>query len=570
MFPDSSTKIETARAALTALVIALLLAALTPATMLWDQDEGYYARTAAEMLQTGNWLIPTFNGELFAHKPPLSYWLLAISMAVFGANEFAARLPSAIALSGSAFLIFLIGRRMFNARVGWWAMAILSTALLPVYLGIAAMVDAPLLFSICLAIWAYVEMTWDRKRIWPMLAVFGLGVYLSLMVKGPVGPAVVITTVAASWLLLPAHQRVPFRYGVALAAASLAALLLFFLWAIPANRISGGDLLSQGVGIHVVGRALSAMEGHGGSGWAGYLATLPIYIPVLVLGFLPWTIHMPAAAHGLLTGWIGDRRERVVLWSWMTPTFVMFTLAATKLPHYIFPMFPAVALAVAAAIVATGEKDIAQTATGDRRYFWFRIGRWFYLLSGLAGSVIVAISPLLLPGVVGWPVALPLAGLLLAAHAFAARPQLAGRPLATSRAVLLVTPAVLFCLIWSLVPRIEPVIKAAKPMALEIAGAVEPQTRIYAQGYFEPSFIFYLDRPFDNPVLRIGESEAELDRVLADDGKIVLVTTRQWLEAAEARAGGRLFDVLFEHEALNVNRGARLQKLVAAVRGAAH
>src|SRR5690606_36152681 len=100
------------------------------------------------------WLIPTFNGELFAHKPPLSYWLLAISMAVFGANEFAARLPSAIALSGSAFLIFLIGRRMFNARVGWWAMAILSTALLPVYLGIAAMVDAPLLFSICLAIWA--------------------------------------------------------------------------------------------------------------------------------------------------------------------------------------------------------------------------------------------------------------------------------------------------------------------------------------------------------------------------------------------------------------------------------
>jgi 4-amino-4-deoxy-L-arabinose transferase-like glycosyltransferase len=199
-----ATEDRTLLAAGLAVLACLFLWALMPAHMLWDADEGYYARTAAEMLQSGNWLVPTYNGELFAHKPPLSFWLMAVGIWLFGEGEFAVRFFSAPAMAASAFLTFLIGRRLFDDRTGLWAMGVLATSLMGVYLGFAAMLDAVLLFTVTLSIWAYVEMTMRPGRALLMTAIFGTGLYLSLLAKGPVGPAVVITTVAASWLILPA------------------------------------------------------------------------------------------------------------------------------------------------------------------------------------------------------------------------------------------------------------------------------------------------------------------------------------------------------------------------------
>lgn len=295
-------------------LVALFLLALMPAHMLWDADEGYYARTAAEMLQSGDWLVPTYNGELFAHKPPLSFWLMAVSIWLFGEGEFAVRFFSAPAMAASAFLTFLIGRRLFDDCTGLWAMGILATSLMAVYLGFAAMLDAVLLFTVTLSIWAYVEMTMRPGRALLMTAIFGIGLYLSLLAKGPVGPAVVITMVAASWLILPRAERIPFRQGLGLAAVSLLALAAFLGWAIPADRASGGDLMAEGLGTHVFGRALAPMEGHGGSGPVGYLLTLPAYLPFLLLGFFPWIIHLPVALRSFAAGAIGERRARILLW----------------------------------------------------------------------------------------------------------------------------------------------------------------------------------------------------------------------------------------------------------------
>jgi 4-amino-4-deoxy-L-arabinose transferase-like glycosyltransferase len=121
MRPAADTGSDLAKAVLLAVVIALFLMVLMPATMLWDRDETLYARTAVEMLGSGNFIEPTFNGEVFAHKPPMIYWLMALSFAIFGENEFAARFISAPALAGSAFVTYLIGRRIYDFRVGLWA-----------------------------------------------------------------------------------------------------------------------------------------------------------------------------------------------------------------------------------------------------------------------------------------------------------------------------------------------------------------------------------------------------------------------------------------------------------------
>jgi 4-amino-4-deoxy-L-arabinose transferase-like glycosyltransferase len=373
---------------------------------------------------------------------------------------------------------------------------------------------------------------------------------------------VVVTTVAMSWLLLPQAQRVPFRTGVGLVLATFAALGLFMLWLVPANTQSGGDLIAQGAGIHVVGRALSAMEGHGGSGWSGYLATLPVYIPVVILGFLPWTIHMPAAVWALWNGRIGERRERLLLWSWIVPTFVMFTLAATKLPHYVFPMFPPVAIAIAATMVAAGRADDPALAR------WLRIGGWLYLLSGAIGAIAIIAAPLLLPGYVSWFIAIPFALALFAAFLAVGLKQISSQVAEASQLIVFTTPVVLLALVWILVPPVEPAIKAAKPLGQTIARIATPQTQVYGQGYFEPSFVFYVNRPFDSPIIPVGETEEGTARVLADAGEIILVTTEPYLDMAQQLAGDRPFEVVARYEARNVNRGARLQQLVVARRAA--
>ena len=83
-------------------------------TRLWDQDEAFFARTAVEMHQRHEWIVPYFNGEVFAHKPPLMFWLMRVGFLLFGVTEFAARFWSAAFAVATALLVYRMGRRMFS------------------------------------------------------------------------------------------------------------------------------------------------------------------------------------------------------------------------------------------------------------------------------------------------------------------------------------------------------------------------------------------------------------------------------------------------------------------------
>lgn len=544
-----------------AIAVGLLWLALMPATALWDADEGYYARTAAEMLRSGQWLLPTYNGEIFAHKPPLGYWLMATGLWLFGETEVGARLFSAPAMAGAGVLTFLIGRRLFNDRAGLWAMGVLTTSLLGSYLGFSAMLDAVLLFSVTLSIWAYVELTWQPGRTWLRALVFGVGLGLSLLVKGPVGPAVVITTVVTSWLLLPRSQRLTVGPCVALVVASLAAAAVFLGWAIPANEASGGQLLSEGVGIHVFGRALAPMEGHGGSGPLGYVLTLPAYVPFLALGFAPWIIQLPVAARAVAAGTIGDRRARVILWSWTIPTFVMFTLAATKLPHYIFPLYPALAIMVGAWI---------EQATDTPPLFtrWLRAGTLLYACGGLLLAAAVMLAPTVRPAHPSWPVAMVCGLGVLGCVSAVTRLHWRDRARSAARVLIVGNTISIAALVWLIVPPLEPTIKLAKPMAAVVAAASGPQAEVYLAGFNEPSFVFYLGRPHDRAVRPIGASPEGVAVALADPGEMVLIVPRPLVALTQQAAGTRPLTIRGEFAAYNLNRGGRFDDLVVLHRAA--
>ena len=100
------------------------------ATSLWDQDEGFFASTAAEMHANGDWVVPSFNGSMFGHKPPWMYWMMMIGFQMFGTTEFSARLFSAIFGIGTCLLTYQLGKKLFCPQVGWWSAIVLASSIL--------------------------------------------------------------------------------------------------------------------------------------------------------------------------------------------------------------------------------------------------------------------------------------------------------------------------------------------------------------------------------------------------------------------------------------------------------
>lgn len=550
-------------ALLVALAVGVMLASIMPATMLWDRDEPLYARTALEMLQSGNWMLPTFNGEVFAHKPPLIYWLMAAGFFVFGESEFAARFVSAPGLAGSAYLTFLIGRRMFNSRVGFWAMTILSTSFLSIYLGTVAMLDTVLLFFICLSTWSYIELAYGSGRRRLMTLLFGLGLALAMLTKGPVGPAVVLSMVAAAWLAAPKEERPSMGQMAALVFASALAFAIFLAWAIPANRDSGGELVRTGVIKHIVERALQPMEGHGGSGLSGYFLNLPFYLPVIFVGFLPWTLHLPAALYSLASGRLGGRRERVLLWSGLLTALVLFTLAATKLPHYILPVFPALSLVVAAML----DVDALDRARASVPKIWQRAGVWFYAACVLGFAVLVGGAGFALPTLVSWKIALPIALVIGVACIRITVLQLRGETVKASRSLVVASPLTMICIFWLIVPRLEPAIKVSKSIGEVIRSQGGDEVDVFVRGYNEPSLVFYLNKPHHQRVRLLPADEKEAIALLDQSSMAVVVVTKGILDALQSHAGGRPFEIIGRFSARNTNNGGNHEEVMVASRG---
>lgn len=542
---------------LISLAIAVFLMTLMPTTMFWDRDEAFYARAAVEMIQSGNWILPTYNDAVFPDKPPLIYWLMACFMHLFGQNEFGARFASAPATAASSFLIYLIATRLFGRKAGLWSMLAFASSTLTIYLGITAMLDAVLVSFICLALWAFLAIMQDRKDFWPKAVVFLIAISLAMLAKGPVGPAVVVPAVAITWFLSARATRPPFWQMVVLAVATFIGVGIFLLWAVPANTMSHGEMLQAGIGEHVIGRALKPMQGHGASGWLGYLAFVPAYIPVLLIGFMPATLFLPAALSGVASRGAAEAATpspRLFLLSWMVPGFVMFSLAATKLPHYIEPMIPA--FAIAAGGIISGALKAGEGA--------LRAGRWLYIvmIAGLVAAffAVLPLAPALWLKAVLVVVAL---GCLWFAFRISLFHRLGDyeRTMKTAVVSVVLLMESLFLLV---IPTLEKDIKLSKPVAELIRKTFTEGTPVYSDDYLEPSLVFYLGWPVDSPIRELSADQAELRSFLTSPGEKALVATQTRYDALKALdTAGRLSE-LGSFTAWNTNVSGRLETIVVA------
>lgn len=288
---------------------------------LFDEDEGAYAEVSREMVESGNWLVPTLEGKPFFHKPPMIYWTQAVSIQIFGLNEFALRFPSALASTAWSLILFLFARRYFGSQEAWFAVFLLVSALQTSIITKAAIADALLNLFVTATMFALYIHYQSGTRGWLLIAYAAMA--LGFLTKGPIAIAIPILVSAVYYLL----QRgiVPWLKIVFYPLGWLIFLLIALPWYIALMASFGMDFVNEIFMIHNLGRFQNAMEGHSG----------PIfyYIPVIIFGLLPYTTLVLVAFVHMRRHWRTEQSRFLILW--FAFVLILFSLAGTKLHHYI-------------------------------------------------------------------------------------------------------------------------------------------------------------------------------------------------------------------------------------------
>jgi 4-amino-4-deoxy-L-arabinose transferase-like glycosyltransferase len=341
--------------------VALLLSVLVllcwrlGAASLNDWDEAIYAQVAKEIVTGNDWLTLHWGYKPWFHKPPLFMWTTAALFKLFGVSEFWARFPSVLSGVGLIGCTYLIANRLQGAvhgrAVGLIAALVLLTNYTFVHFSRFGTTDMALTFFSYLAIYAYLQVAQQR---WAWCGVWG-AIAAAAMIKGVAGLGVAIAlflTLLITKRLWQALKCREFWVGIGLAA------LVVLPWHLAMLTIHGGAFIDQYLLYHVVERSTGGgLEGNEGGPF--------YYFGVLGKGFFPWvyllplallkqmqTLWQPASKQSPQPSFQRSFQEKS---TWILPVFVAvifggFSLASTKLPWYIIPIYPALAIWVGSAL----------------------------------------------------------------------------------------------------------------------------------------------------------------------------------------------------------------------------
>jgi 4-amino-4-deoxy-L-arabinose transferase-like glycosyltransferase len=321
-------------------VCAVLLYSIGNSTLpLIDRDEPRFAEASREMLRGGDFLIPHLNGDYRFDKPPLIYWCQVLAFRLLGDNDFAARAPSVLFAALAGVCTILWGSRIFGAPTGIWAGILFASCLQMFVHARAAVADMPMIFFFLLASWASSERLYHaRSRLWWWVFYLSLGI--GFLAKGPVALLPAFFSPLQAFL-----NRSQYRLNTSSACAgTLLVLAVIGAWGIPALIATHGEFLQIGLGKHVVQRSLQPMESHGAKGVWGYILFLPFYAITIFVSFAPWSVFLPSTIKRLRHSRGPD--ENYLIGAILVVVLV-FTLIQTKLPHYVLPVFPMLAMLVA-------------------------------------------------------------------------------------------------------------------------------------------------------------------------------------------------------------------------------
>jgi len=312
---------------------ALLLFTLTLGDVpLRDWDEGTVAQVAKEIWQaqpgSQTWLYPTLWGEPYLNKPPLVHWLIALSYQLGGVNEWTARLPGALLTALSVPLLYLLGQELWGRQPPALLAAIVYLTLLPVVRhGRLAMLDGAILCFLILMLWF---LLWSRRDLRACLGV-GLSLGLIFLTKGLLG--VLLGAIALGFLAWDTPRLLTspvFWLGLALGGLPAG------LWFAAQWHHYGQTFVDTSVMSQSLDRVWTTVGNNSGPPW--------YYLLELLKYAWPWLLFLPA---GLAQVW----ENRALGWAklllvWSGGYLLAISLMSTKLPWYVMPLYPAIALIV--------------------------------------------------------------------------------------------------------------------------------------------------------------------------------------------------------------------------------
>jgi len=346
------------------LLVAFIL--LVPVVLLLPPlpiDETRYLAVAWEMRTSGDFLVPHLNGATYAHKPPLLFWLINLGWLFTGVHAWTARAMTLLCSLASLVLMYRLAWRLTaSASIARQAMWLLLGA---IYFGLfanAIMFDVPLTTCVLVAMHGLCDLVAGRTRRGVLAT--GAAIGLGILVKGPVMLLdVAFVALLAPWWSDDRLRGRRARYFGAFALAVLLGAAVALAWAIPA-AIHGGAEYARAIFLNQTLDRINGVKGtsaHGRPLW-WYLVVFPAML-------LPWPLVIRGGVDALRAR-LRERKFEALDWrwpgalagdasaatrfaiAWIVPTFIVFSLVSGKQPHYLLPLVPAVALALAIGIDA--------------------------------------------------------------------------------------------------------------------------------------------------------------------------------------------------------------------------
>lgn len=337
---------------------------------LFEPDEGRNAEKAREILLLRDWITPHENFHPVLDKPIAFYWLIALSYKLFGVSEWAARLPSALAALGCVGIVYFFARAEWGQRRALWSGLILLTCVEFFVLARLVIFDMPLTFSLTLGLCAFYQASHSddvkRRMVLCLLMYSALGA--ATLIKGLVG-IVVPGMVIFGYLLL--SRRWSTLRKIFLVPGTLLFFAIVLPWYLEMNARHEGYL-----------RYYFWDEHFGRFASDEFDRTQPWYyfIAVGLVGFFPWTLLLPLGIAGFRRKTCDDKTLFLLLWAGVP--FLFFSASKSKLPHYILPIFPALAILTASWLVSLFRQS-AQKAQAVLSLTWIAYGSVvLYFLTG--------------------------------------------------------------------------------------------------------------------------------------------------------------------------------------------
>ena len=490
-----------------------------------DVDEPRYTEAAREMLESNNWVVPYFNYTVRYDKPVFFYWLEALSMKVFGINEFGARLPSTILAIFTVVMVSRFLKSLYGNTVAITGAIILSTSFEFAALSRFSVTDMTLSCFITSSIISffqgYSNLSTSHRffkqqitefSIWYLLGFIFLA--FAVLTKGPVAIILVgLICLPFFWWI----KKLEYFYkSNSFYIGAVLFILIAFPWYLAVHLQTNGDFTKEFFGLHNISRYTSVVSGHKGSAF--------YFIPVVLIGFLPWTFFLAQAINSVIKKGLRELllspKEQLpwfCLW-WFLVILLFFSFSKTKLLTYILPMFPAISILVSLWFneITSSKFTSFGLVIGLGIFFVFCIGVLYFCLFNLNAMLPREVKDLKLD----YQIVL-LAFMLFVGISMSWASSHRNIPLTfcilSSTFILLY-----FCFITFLLPKID---KHSQLLLRTFAKSTPQDVRIITYQIIKPSLIFYSKRKITK-VDTIGELQKEL----LSQNKIAFVTKKKLLE----------------------------------------